>query len=154
MRVGILTGGGDCPGLNPAIRGAILRGLDHGFEFIGLELGWKGLLEGLTTELSLERVDDIVRLGGTILGSSRTNPFRRGADDDIQRCLDTWKRLELDALIALGGEDTLGVASKFHKLHGLSRVGVPKTIDNDLRETDYTFGFDTAAGAALDAADR
>jgi len=154
MRVGILTGGGDCPGLNPAIRGAVLRGLDHGFEFVGLELGWRGLLEGLTTDLSLGRVDAIIREGGTILGSSRTNPFRRGAEDDIQRCLETWRRLELDALIALGGEDTLGVANKFHKQHGLQTVGVPKTMDNDLRETDYTFGFDTAAGVALDAADR
>lgn len=154
MRVGILTGGGDCPGLNPAIRGAFMRGLDHGFEFVGLELGWKGLVEGITTELSLERVEEIIRQGGTILGSSRTNPFRKGAEDDLQKCLQTWKRLELDALIALGGEDTLGVANKFHKHHGLNTVGVPKTMDNDLNNTDYTFGFDTAAGVALDAADR
>lgn len=154
MRVGVLTGGGDCPGLNPAIRGAVLRGLDHGFEFVGLELGWKGLVEGITTELSLSRVDAIIREGGTMLGSSRTNPFRKGAEADLEKCLQTWKRLELDALIALGGEDTLGVANKFFKHHGLHTVGVPKTMDNDLNSTDYTFGFDTAAGVALDAADR
>jgi len=154
MRVGVLTGGGDCPGLNPAIRGAVLRGLDHGFEFVGLELGWKGLVEGITTELSLGRVDEIIRQGGTMLGSSRTNPFRKGAEADLEKCLQTWKRLELDALIALGGEDTLGVANKFFKHHGLHTVGVPKTMDNDLNSTDYTFGFDTAAGVALDAADR
>jgi ATP-dependent phosphofructokinase / diphosphate-dependent phosphofructokinase len=154
MRVGILTGGGDCPGLNPAIRGAVLRGLDHGFEFVGLETGWKGLVEGLTTDVSLERVEAIIREGGTVLGSSRTNPFRKGSEEDLEKCFATWKRLELDALIALGGEDTLGVANKFYKHHGLPMVGVPKTMDNDLDHTDYTFGFDTAAGVALDAADR
>lgn len=154
MRVGILTGGGDCPGLNPAIRGAVLRGLDHGFEFVGLELGWKGLVEGITTRVDLERVEEIIRVGGTILGSSRTNPFRKGAEEDLEKCLATWKNLKLDALIALGGEDTLGVANKFYKHHGLPMVGVPKTMDNDLNNTDYTFGFDTAAGVALDAADR
>jgi ATP-dependent phosphofructokinase / diphosphate-dependent phosphofructokinase len=154
MRVGILTGGGDCPGLNPAIRGAVMRGLDHGFEFVGFELGWRGLVQGLTTEVTLERVEDIYRQGGTILGSSRTNPFRKDGEDDLEKCLENWKRLELDALIALGGEDTLGVANKFHKHYGLSVVGVPKTMDNDLDHTDYTFGFDTAAGVALDAADR
>ena len=154
MRVGVLTGGGDCPGLNPAIRGAVMRGLDHGFEFVGFDLGWKGLVENITSPLNLERVEAIIREGGTILGSSRTNPFRKGAEDDLQRCLDTWKRHELDALIALGGEDTLGVANKLFKHHGMHTVGVPKTMDNDLNSTDYTFGFDTAAGVALDAADR
>ncbi len=154
MRVGILTGGGDCPGLNPAIRGAVMRGLDHGFEFVGFELGWKGLVEGLTTELPLERVESIIRDGGTMLGSSRTNPFRKGAEADLEKCLANYKRLQLDAFIAVGGEDTLGVANKFYKLHGLNMVGVPKTMDNDLNNTDYTFGFDTAAGVALDAADR
>jgi len=154
MRVGILTGGGDCPGLNPAIRGAVMRGLDYGFEFVGLELGWKGLVEGLTTDVSLGRVEEIIRQGGTILGSSRTNPFRKGAEELLEQCQENWKKLELDALIALGGEDTLGVANKFYKHYGLSMVGVPKTMDNDLDHTDYTFGFDTAAGVALDAADR
>ncbi len=154
MRVGILTGGGDCPGLNPAIRGAVLRGLDHGFEFVGLELGWKGLVEGITTPVSLERVEEIIRQGGTILGSSRTNPFRKGAEDDLASALENWKKLGLDALIALGGEDTLGVANKLWKQFHLQVVGVPKTMDNDLNHTDYTFGFDTAASVALDAADR
>ena len=154
MRVGILTGGGDCPGLNPAIRGAVMRGLDHGFEFVGLELGWRGLVEGLTTDVSLERVEAIIREGGTVLGSSRTNPFRKDAEHDLERCLETWKRLKLEALVALGGEDTLGVANKFYKHYGLHMVGVPKTMDNDLDHTDFTFGFDTAAGVALDAADR
>jgi ATP-dependent phosphofructokinase / diphosphate-dependent phosphofructokinase len=154
MRVGILTGGGDCPGLNPAIRGAVMRGMDHGFEFVGLELGWKGLVEGVTTDLTLQRVEEIVRQGGTILGSSRTNPFRKGAEEDLEKCLESWKRLGFDALIALGGEDTLGVANKFHKHYGLSMVGVPKTMDNDLDHTDFTFGFDSAAGVGLDAADR
>jgi len=154
MRVGVLTGGGDCPGLNPAIRGAVMRGLDHKFDFVGLELGWKGLVEGITTDLSLERVEDIIRIGGTVLGSSRTNPFRKGAEEDLEKCLASWKELGLDALIALGGEDTLGVANKFYKHHGLNMVGVPKTMDNDLNHTDYTFGFNTAASVALDAADR
>jgi 6-phosphofructokinase 1 len=154
MRVGVLTGGGDCPGLNPAIRGVVMRGLDHGFDFVGLEMGWKGLVEGLTTELNLARVEEIVRQGGTILGSSRTNPFKKGAEEDLAKCLASWKRLGLDALVALGGEDTLGVANKLYSLHGLNTVGVPKTMDNDLNNTDYTFGFDTAAGVALDAADR
>lgn len=154
MRVAVLTGGGDCPGLNPAIRGAVLRGLDHGFEFIGLEEGWRGLVEGLTSDLSLERVEEIVRQGGTILGSSRTNPFRKGSERELESCLATWDRLGLDALIALGGEDTLGVANKLCTQHGRQVVGVPKTMDNDLSDTDYTFGFDTAAGVALEAADR
>jgi 6-phosphofructokinase 1 len=154
MRVGILTGGGDCPGLNPAIRGAVFRGLDHGFEFVGLELGWKGLVEGRVVEVTLQGVDELIRVGGTVLGSSRTNPFREGGEKDLERCLETWRSLRLDALIALGGEDTLGVANKFHHRFGLSIVGVPKTMDNDLSGTDYTFGFDTAAGVATDAADR
>ncbi|MBM3457118.1 MAG: ATP-dependent 6-phosphofructokinase [Armatimonadetes bacterium] len=155
MRVGVLTGGGDCPGLNPAIRGLVLRGLDHGFQFVGLELGWKGLVDGLPTELTLERVEEIIRQGGTILGSSRTNPFKDDLDPlPAQKCLENWRKLELDALVALGGEDTLGVANKFHLRHGLSVVGVPKTMDNDLNATDYTFGFDSAATVAMEAADR
>jgi len=153
MRVGILTGGGDCPGLNPAIRGVVLRCLEYGFEPVGIELGWKGLVEGLTVPLGLEQVEEIVWEGGTILGSSRTNPFRPGAEEQLQRCLDNFRALGLDVIVALGGEDTLGVASKLHKI-GLPTVGIPKTMDNDLECTDYTFGFDTAVGVALDAADR
>jgi ATP-dependent phosphofructokinase / diphosphate-dependent phosphofructokinase len=153
MRVGILTGGGDCPGLNPAIRGVVLRGLDHGFDLLGIELGWKGLVEGLIAPLGLDQVDEIIYQGGTILGSSRTNPFKPGNEHQLEACLKNVKELELDAIVALGGEDTLGVASKLFKL-GVPTVGIPKTMDNDLDYTDYTFGFDTAVGVALDAADR
>lgn len=153
LRVGILTGGGDCPGLNPAIRGAVMRCLDHGFDLVGLELGWKGLVEGLTTPLTLERVEMIIREGGTILGSSRTNPFRKGSEDDLERALENVKALRLDCILALGGEDTLGVAAKLFEIN-VPTVGVPKTMDNDLGSTDFTFGFDTAVGVALDAADR
>jgi ATP-dependent phosphofructokinase / diphosphate-dependent phosphofructokinase len=153
MRVGILTGGGDCPGLNPAIRAVVMRLLDHGFEPVGIELGWKGLVEGLTTPLCLEAVEEIIYQGGTILGSSRTNPFRVGHEEKLDKVLHNVKALGFDAIVALGGEDTLGVASKLYKL-GVPTIGIPKTMDNDLDCTDYTFGFDTAVGVALDAADR
>jgi 6-phosphofructokinase 1 len=153
MRVGILTGGGDCPGLNPAIRGVVMRLLEHGLTPVGIELGWKGLVEGLTTPLTLERVEEIIYQGGTILGSSRTNPFRVGHEHQLEQALNNVKALELDAIVALGGEDTLGVAAKLHKV-GIPTVGIPKTMDNDLDCTDYTFGFDTAVGVAVDAADR
>jgi 6-phosphofructokinase 1 len=153
MRVGILTGGGDCPGLNPAIRGVVMRLLEHGFTPVGIELGWKGLVEGLTRPLKLEDVEEIIYQGGTILGSSRTNPFRVGHEHQLEQALNHVKELELDALVALGGEDTLGVAAKFYKI-GIPTVGIPKTMDNDLDCTDYTFGFDTAVGVAVDAADR
>ncbi len=151
-RVAVLTGGGDCPGLNPAIRGAVLRGLDHGFEFVGLTEGWRGLVEGKTQPLGLAEVKEIVGKGGTILGTSRTNPFKK--EGAVQKCLDTFKKLRLDALIALGGEDTLGVATKFYKEHKLPMVGVPKTMDNDLSATDYTFGFDTATTHSMNAIDQ
>lgn len=153
MRVGVLTGGGDCPGLNPAIRGVVLRGRVHGFEFVGLELGWRGLLEKLTVPLDLPQVEEIIRLGGTILGSSRTNPFRKDRAEDAERCVRNFRELGLDALVAIGGEDTLGVAHKMTRL-GLPVVGVPKTMDNDLEGTDYTFGVDSAVAVAVDAADR
>ena len=156
MRVGVLTGGGDCPGLNPAIRSIVMRALDYGDELVGLRQGWKGLRDGLTTPLTLEAVEPIVRQGGTILESSRTDPFkpvRAGDEETVNQCLDTAKRLQLDALIALGGEDTLGAAHKMCA-RGLSCVGVPKTMDNDLNGTDYTFGFDSAVAVAMDAADR
>jgi phosphofructokinase-like protein len=151
MKVGVLTGGGDCPGLNPAIRGLVYRGLDHGFEFIGLQDGWRGLVEGITMPLGLAEVKEIVNKGGTILGTSRTNPFKKGTVDE---CLATWKNLGLDALVAMGGEDTLGVATKFYTQHGLNVVGVPKTMDNDLSATDFTFGFDTSVTLAMEAAER
>ncbi|HEY2666637.1 MAG TPA: ATP-dependent 6-phosphofructokinase [Actinomycetota bacterium] len=152
MKVGVLTGGGDCPGLNPAIRGLVYRGLDHGFDFVGLEEGWRGLVEGKTLPLGLNEVQHIVNQGGTILGTSRTNPFKK--EGYVDRCLATWKDLGLDALVAMGGEDTLGVATRFYTEHGLHVVGVPKTMDNDLSATDFTFGFDTAVTLAMEAAER
>ncbi len=151
MRIGILTGGGDCPGLNPAIRGIVIRALEHGFELVGLNRGWAGLVEGLTEPLNLDRVEEIIREGGTILGSSRTNPFKK--DEDLAAALKNVSDLGLDVIVALGGEDTLGVAAKLWKL-GIKTVGVPKTMDNDLNCTDYTFGFDTAVSVAVDACDR
>jgi phosphofructokinase-like protein len=152
-RVAVLTGGGDCPGLNPAIRGVVMRSMDHGFEPVGVEMGWKGLVEGWAAPLTLEQVEEIIYQGGTILGSSRTNPFRKGSEDELERVLENIRVLDIDAIIALGGEDTLGVAAKLHDI-GVRTVGVPKTMDNDLENTDYTFGFDSASGVALDAADR
>lgn len=153
MRVGILTGGGDCPGLNPAIRGVVMRGLDYGFDLHGIQLGWKGLVEGIVEPLGLEHVEEIIYQGGTVLGSSRTNPFKPGNEHQLESVLKNVKEFGFDAIVALGGEDTLGVASKLFKL-GVPTVGIPKTMDNDLDCTDYTFGFDTAVGVALDAADR
>lgn len=150
--VGVLTGGGDCPGLNPAIRGCVYRGLDHDFRFVGLSDGWKGLVKGLTVPLGLEQVEAIHNKGGTILGTSRTNPFK--SEEGVQSCLDNWEKLGLDALVAMGGEDTLGVATRLYGEHGLNVVGVPKTMDNDLSATDFTFGFDTSVTVAVDAAER
>jgi 6-phosphofructokinase 1 len=154
MKIGMLTGGGDCPGLNPALRGAVLRLLDYGDEIIGFQQGWKGLVEGNTEPLTLERVEGIINQGGTILRSSRTNPFAKGKEAQLEAVLSNIKKFELDALIALGGEDTLGVASKLWTQHGVKTVGVPKTMDNDLDKTDYTFGFDSAASVALEQIDR
>ncbi len=152
MRVGVLTGGGDCPGLNAVIRGAVRKGVDtHGFEFVGFRDGWKGPLENLTMPLGLEQVDDILARGGTILGSSRTNPFK--LDGGVERIKDSLAASGVDALLAIGGEDTLGVATKLAEL-GVKAVGVPKTIDNDLSGTDFTFGFDTAVSIATEAIDR
>src|SRR6185295_8110326 len=151
-RVAILTGGGDCPGLNPAIRGCVMAGIDKGFEFVGLEEGWRGFVEGKTQSLGLAEVKEIVGKGGTILGTSRTNPFK--VEGAVEKCLATFKTLKLDALVALGGEDTLGVAARFYKEHKLPVIGVPKTMDNDLSATDYTFGFDTATTISVDAAER
>ncbi len=152
MKIGVLTGGGDCPGLNPAIRGAVMRGQDFGYEMIGLRQGWAGLVKNITCPLSLENVEDIIDQGGTVLESSRTNPFKK--EEDLRQCLANYKALGLDGLIAIGGEDTLGVANRLHKEQGIPAVGVPKTMDNDVLETDYTFGFDSAVSVAVDAADR
>jgi ATP-dependent phosphofructokinase / diphosphate-dependent phosphofructokinase len=151
-KVGILTGGGDCPGLNPAIRGCVMHGLDFGFEFVGLQEGWKGLVEAKTMPLGLKDVAEIVGKGGTILGTSRTNPFKK--EGSVQKCLETIKKLGLDALVALGGEDTLGVATRLYKEHKINVIGVPKTMDNDLSATDYTFGFDTSATVAVESCER
>ncbi len=153
MRIGMLTGGGDCPGLNPAIRGFVMRALDYGYECIGFLNGWKGLVEGVSRPLGLADVEDIIGQGGTMLGSSRTNPFMPGREEDLESCLNNIKKFELDAVVALGGEDTLGVAYKLFKL-GIPTVGVPKTMDNDLNATDFTFGFDSAVSVATDSIDR
>jgi phosphofructokinase-like protein len=153
MRIGILTGGGDCPGLNPAIRGFVMRSLDYGHECLGFLNGWKGLVTGECRPLGLADVEDIISQGGTILGSSRTNPFKAGREEDLEKVLSNIKRFELDAVTALGGEDTLGVAYKLYKL-GIPTVGIPKTMDNDLNSTDYTFGFDSAVSVATDSIDR
>ncbi len=152
MRIGVLTGGGDCPGLNAVIRAIVRKGVpQYQYEFVGFRDGWRGPLEGLTKELDIPAVRGILPRGGTILGSSRTNPF--AIDDGVERIRATLMNLGVRALVAIGGEDTLGVAAKLHEL-GVHVVGVPKTIDNDLSGTDYTFGFDTAVGIATEAIDR
>ena len=152
MRVGVLTGGGDCPGLNAVIRAVVRKGVKvHDIEFIGYRDGWKGPLEGVTMQLGVPEVRGILPRGGTILGSSRTNPFK--IDGGVERIKDNLARDGVDALVAIGGEDTLGVATQLADL-GVNVVGVPKTIDNDLSGTDFTFGFDTAVNIATEAIDR
>ena len=156
-KVAVLTGGGDCPGLNAVIRGVVTKANHAGYEVVGLRQGWRGLLQADNANgkylqpLSLADVDEIHLLGGTILGSSRTNPNK--VEGGIDRCVANFRKLELDALVAIGGEDTLGVASDLYDV-GLNIVGVPKTIDNDLLGTDYTFGFDTTVNICTDAMDR
>ena len=150
--IGILTGGGDCPGLNAVIRAAVRKGITtHGYRFRGVLKGWKGMLECEWEPLGLEEISGILPKGGTILGTSRTNPFKE--EDGGEIVVDNMRRMKLDALIAIGGEDTLGVANKLTEL-GVPVVGVPKTIDNDLSGTDYTFGFDTAVNIVTEAIDR
>ena len=152
MRVGMLTGGGDCPGLNAVIRGAVRKGVkEHGHEFVGFRDGWRGPLENDTMTLGVDEVRGILPRGGTILGSSRTNPF--AIENGVEQIKDNLAAHGCDALIAIGGEDTLGVATKLSDL-GVKVVGVPKTIDNDLSGTDFTFGFDTAVNVAMEAIDR
>ncbi len=152
MRVGVLTGGGDCPGLNAVIRAVVRRGVqEYGFEFVGFRDGWRGPLDRQTCELGVAQVRGILPRGGTILGSSRTNPFK--VDGGVERITDNLAQLGVDALVAIGGEDTLGVATKLAD-RGVHVVGVPKTIDNDLSGTDFTFGFDTAVNIATEAIDR
>jgi 6-phosphofructokinase 1 len=152
MRVGVLTGGGDCPGLNAVIRAVVRKGeMVFADTFVGFLDGWRGVIENRTTPLNVERCRGILPRGGTILGTSRTNPFK--VDGGVERALKTLSEQQIDALVAIGGEDTLGVA---HKLagEGVNIVGVPKTIDNDLSATEVTFGFHTAVQIATEAIDR
>jgi ATP-dependent phosphofructokinase / diphosphate-dependent phosphofructokinase len=152
MKIGVLTGGGDCPGLNAVIRAVVRKGVfTYSDEFIGFLEGWRGVIEGNTMPLDLEAVGGILPRGGTILRTSRTNPAKR--PDGIERCMETINNNKVEALIAIGGDDTLSVAQKLHE-RGVKVVGVPKTIDNDLGGTDYTFGFDTACNIVCEALDR
>ena len=150
-RVGILTGGGDCPGLNAVIRAVVRYGIQEDYQVIGIKNGWKGLVENDVVELNLQSVSGILPKGGTILGTSRTNPYKK--ENDIKNVKENFKKLGFEALIAVGGEDTLGVANKLYK-DGFKVVGAPKTIDNDLNCTDATFGFDTAINIVTEAIDR
>ena len=148
----MLTGGGDCPGLNAVIRAVSRRVLTQGGEVIGVLEGWKGLVEGLFEPLGPREISGLLPRGGTILRTSRTNPYK--VDGGVARVLANFERERLDALVAIGGEDTLGVAARLYEEHDFPVVGVPKTIDNDLSATDYTFGFDTAVWIATEAIDR
>ena len=151
MNIAILTGGGDCPGLNAVIRAVVRRGLQLGMKLSGIRDGWRGLLEPSVFPLTRDRVSGILPKGGTILGTSRTNPLKDEASK--RRLLENIERLGLDCIIAIGGDDTLGVAARLNKL-GINTVGVPKTIDNDLSATDFTFGFYTAVSVVTEALDR
>lgn len=151
MNVGILTGGGDCPGLNAVIRAVVKRGMQLGLEFTGIRDGWKGLVEPSTTKLTNEAVSGILPVGGTILGTSRTNPLK--SPKDTETVMNNVKALGLDAIVCIGGDDTLGVAARLFE-RGIKTIGVPKTIDNDLSATDFTFGFDTAVSIVTWALDR
>ena len=152
MRIGILTGGGDCPGLNAVIRAVARRSWAQGHEIVGVREGWRGLVDGKLEELGPGQISGILPRGGTILGTSRTNPF--GQKGGVEQVLGTFADADLGALVAIGGEDTLGVAARLYAERALPVVGVPKTIDNDLSGTDYTFGFDTAVSIATEAIDR
>jgi phosphofructokinase-like protein len=151
-RVGVLTGGGDCPGLNAVIRAVTRRSLDRGYGVVGIRDGWRGLVDGRFQELGAREISGILPRGGTILGTTRTNPYK--SDHGVRRVLSNFDEQELTALVVIGGEDTLGVAARLFEEEGLPVVGVPKTIDNDLSATDYTFGFDTAVWIATEAIDR
>jgi ATP-dependent phosphofructokinase / diphosphate-dependent phosphofructokinase len=152
MRIGVLTGGGDCPGLNAVIRAVVRVSTDRGHEMIAVREGWKGLTDGIFAPLGRREVSGILPRGGTILGTTRTNPYK--VDGGVESVLRNFAEQRLDALVAVGGEDTLGVAARLHREHEFPVVGVPKTIDNDLSGTDYTFGFDTAMTIATEAIDR
>src|SRR5947207_2871840 len=152
MRIGILTGGGDCPGLNAVIRAVGRRAFTRGWDALGVREGWRGLVDGIFMPLGPREISGILPRGGTILGTTRTNPYK--VEGGVDRVLEHFEREGLDALVAVGGEDTLGVAAKLYAEHGFPVVGVPKTIDNDLSATDYTFGFDTAVFICTEAIDR
>ena len=152
MRIGIMTGGGDCPGLNAVIRAVVRRSTDRGHEMVAVRDGWKGLTEGIFAPLGRREVSGILPRGGTILGTTRTNPYK--VEGGVESVLRHFGEAGLDAVVAIGGEDTLGVAGRLYEEHGFPVVGVPKTIDNDLSGTDYTFGFDTAVTVATEAIDR
>jgi ATP-dependent phosphofructokinase / diphosphate-dependent phosphofructokinase len=151
-RVGVLTGGGDCPGLNAVIRAVARRSLDRGFEVLGVRSGWRGLVEAKYQPLGPREISGLLPRGGTIIGTTRTNPYK--VDGGVERVLANFGDQRLDALVAIGGEDTLGVAAQLYAEHEFPVVGVPKTIDNDLSATDYTFGFDTAVAICTEAIDR
>jgi ATP-dependent phosphofructokinase / diphosphate-dependent phosphofructokinase len=150
MRIGVLTGGGDCPGLNAVIRAVARRSWARGHEVVGVREGWRGMVEQLFQPLGPEQISGILPRGGTIVGTSRTNPYK--VENGVERVRRTFE--QLDALVAIGGEDTLGVAAKLYAEFEAKVVGVPKTIDNDLSGTDYTFGFDTAVAICTEAIDR
>ncbi|MCM8773515.1 MAG: 6-phosphofructokinase [Candidatus Omnitrophica bacterium] len=151
MNIGILTGGGDCPGLNSVIRAVVRKAIQENHKVIGFRYGWKGILEKDFINLDLFSISGILPKGGTILGTSRTNPYKKENGPDIIK--NNCKELAIDAIVAIGGEDTLGVAQKLYQ-EGLNIVGVPKTIDNDLSATDFTFGFDTAVNIVMECIDR
>ncbi len=151
-RIGILTGGGDCPGLNAVIRAVGRRSFQRGYEVVGVRDGWRGLVEDELEPLGPREISGILPRGGTILGTTRTNPYK--LEGGVERVRETFERANLDALVAIGGEDTLGVATQLYEENEFPVVGVPKTIDNDLNGTDYTFGFDTAVFIATEAIDR
>ena len=152
MKVSMLTGGGDCPALNAVIRGVVRTISNRGGECYGLLEGWRGAIQGNAIPLKAQETDEILDKGGTILGSSRTNPYKKA--ESVQQLRESFARLGFDALVAIGGDDTLGVAKKLYEDFQFPVVGVPKTIDNDLDCTDYTFGFDTSINIVMESVDR
>ncbi|GAB4155821.1 MAG: 6-phosphofructokinase [Planctomycetota bacterium] len=150
-RIGVLTGGGDAPALNAVLRAITRYANNEGISVLGFQEGWKGIIEGIPMPLDWSNTDNIIGEGGTILGSSRTNPFKR--EGGVEGIIENFRRYDLDAFIAIGGDDTLGVANRLYLEKGFPIIGVPKTIDNDLSATDFTFGFDTAVNRAVEAID-
>jgi ATP-dependent phosphofructokinase / diphosphate-dependent phosphofructokinase len=153
MKVGLLTGGGDCPGLNAVIRAVVQQLANGGASCVGILEGWRGLVQNMTSPLTVAATDGIISQGGSILGASRTNPYRN-PDSNLAALRENFARLDLSSLIVIGGDDTLGVAIRLHNDFGIPVVGIPKTIDNDLAVTDFSFGFDTAVNIVTEAVDR